>query len=265
MFYCSKMIYVCETNLSYVYLDSDRVHRQCVTARRECDGISALTLDVLLNCTKHLNATLRYDKSEICKEYPDVENKICPKRNYKVPEFVNITSFVAEQGKLQRMIQENNVTSNCSFHVLNAACYGGFPACTRDEAYAVSLLGKGFCLKVMKCLEHANNTNLTNFATNLCQKLPDEDTAKNISIKDIEIPLVKTSKSPPFTIADLGTSITVPSSKPSQTHTKMRFLTASTTAENNKTTTKAPCCGASSLHTLGLTAIVWLISASFVI
>ena len=84
MFYCSKIVYFCETNQSYVYLDSDRVHRQCVIARRKCDGIGILNLDTFFNCDKHVNATVRYDKSEICKEYPDVENDACTKRNHKV-------------------------------------------------------------------------------------------------------------------------------------------------------------------------------------
>ena len=101
--------------------------------------------------------------------------------------------------------------------------------------------------------DSANNTILANQAMKLCQHLPDEGTAKNISIKDIEIPMDMTEP-PPNDVVD-GTSITV--LKP-QINTTTKSPGASPTIKTTMSsgimkgnmTTEAPCCRASSLSTM---------------
>ena len=84
MFQCSTIIYTCKTNLSYVYLDSERAYTLCVSAKQACAGVSQALRDKIFNCSLYRNASVRYEKGESCEEYPKLENNTCPTRRYKV-------------------------------------------------------------------------------------------------------------------------------------------------------------------------------------
>ena len=63
---------------------------------------------------------------------------------------MNFTNVIKFHEEAQKMLKMNNVGMNCTSDVLQAVCDIRYPACTRDEKYAVSLLGKQKCLEIMR-------------------------------------------------------------------------------------------------------------------
>ncbi|CAB4019956.1 ---NA--- [Paramuricea clavata] len=236
MFLCSLSIYTCNDNERYFYRDTEIAYRLCMDARDICTG-----LEQLFNCSLYRNATMRHSKGVTCNEYQKLENDTCPMRNYKVPSYVDFQNVTTIRETAQSLLTQNNVETNCTNNVLNTICDIGYPACTTDEKYSVSLIGKKKCLEIMKCVESVNNTNLTNSAMQLCSNLPEEDMVKNLSIHTIE--------------------------------NQMTTVTSTTTLNPNATSTTTldisttpMCCGASRLSAMShilVVFIVWFFLGSF--
>ncbi|XP_028399105.1 uncharacterized protein LOC114522575 [Dendronephthya gigantea] len=231
----------------------DELTATCEDVGEECPA------SLHINCSDVANnpgLTQRFPRKAKCVPFPELKNDpYSCETNYKV-----YSSDAAPVQKAAEMIvAQHNIVKNanlpdaeCENKVADAVCKAFLLACSHDRTKIVALLSKQECFKNVRCVESANNTILTNKTMELCQAFPDENTAKNISIKDILIATSPTTNT--NTVSGTMNVNTISRTMPN-VNTTSRTM-------NVNMTTKAPCCGTASLSSMGHIFIVTLLLVS---